>query len=177
MHPWALRAPPADGPEDALVIGVYLHEHHVAWPWPEVRWNWVDTAMAAVAPQRWWVDAAGLATALAGAARVRSVDNRTSALAGASRPPGGRARLVPAGRAALHELFTMVEPGHPWPAPRRGVALNPTDRSDTRSTVLYDGECPLCRREIAHVKGLAERRSDTAVCSSTSARAPVQTPA
>lgn len=75
VHPWALRAPPADGPEDALVIGVYLREHHAAWPWPEARWHWVDTAMAAVAPQRWWVDAAGLATALAGAALVRSVDD------------------------------------------------------------------------------------------------------
>ena len=41
--------------------------------------------------------------------------------------------------------------------------MNPTDRSDTL-TVLYDGECPLCRREIAHVKGLAERRSDSALC-------------
>lgn len=31
-------------------------------------------------------------------------------------------------------------------------------------TVLYDGECPLCRREIAYVKGLAERRSESALC-------------
>ena len=75
VHPWALRAPPADLPDGAVLIGLYLREHHAAWPWPEARWRWVDAAMAAVAPQRWFVDAAGLATALAGAARVRSVDD------------------------------------------------------------------------------------------------------
>ncbi|MCE2877930.1 MAG: deoxyribodipyrimidine photolyase [Comamonadaceae bacterium] len=72
VHPWALREPPADVPADALRIGVYLKEHHAPWPWPEARWRWVDSAMAAVAPLRWHTDAAGLANALAGAARVRS---------------------------------------------------------------------------------------------------------
>jgi deoxyribodipyrimidine photo-lyase len=75
VHPWALRPPPADLPEGALVIGMYLREHHQAWPWPEARWRWVDAAMAAVTAQRWYVDAAGLARALAGARRVRSLDD------------------------------------------------------------------------------------------------------
>ncbi|OGA98014.1 MAG: deoxyribodipyrimidine photolyase [Burkholderiales bacterium RIFCSPHIGHO2_12_FULL_69_20] len=78
VHPWALRPPPADllnPPDGAVVIGVFPHEHHAVWPWPEARWRWVDAAMAAVAPERWCVDADTLATTLAGAARVRSVDD------------------------------------------------------------------------------------------------------
>ena len=73
VHPWALRTPPADLPADTEVIGVYLREHHDAWPWPEARWRWVDAAMADWAPRRWFVDAAGLAAALAGATQVRAV--------------------------------------------------------------------------------------------------------
>ena len=75
VHPWALRAPPADLPADAVVIGVYPREHHHAWPWPAARWRWVDAAMREVCPQRWHIDAAALREALAGAAAVRCTDD------------------------------------------------------------------------------------------------------
>jgi deoxyribodipyrimidine photo-lyase len=73
VHPWALRAPPPDLLDDALLLGVYLREYHTLWPWSEARWRWVDTAMASVTAQRWFIDAPALARALCGAARVRSV--------------------------------------------------------------------------------------------------------
>ena len=75
VHPWALRAPPPDLSASAVVIGLYLREHHTGWPWPEARWRWVDTAMAAVTGERWLVDAPGLQRLLASASRVRSVDD------------------------------------------------------------------------------------------------------
>ena len=75
VHPWALRAPPPDLPASAVVLGLYPREHHAAWPWPEARWRWVDTAMAAIAGERWLVNAQDLRRLLAGAARVRSVND------------------------------------------------------------------------------------------------------
>lgn len=75
VHPWALRQPPTSVPDDALLIGVYLTDYHQAWPWPEARWRWVDSAMAASTAESWVISAAELTALLAPAALVRSIDN------------------------------------------------------------------------------------------------------
>ena len=41
--------------------------------------------------------------------------------------------------------------------------MKPEESCD-QITVLYDGGCPLCRREIAHLQGLAERQEPASLC-------------
>jgi deoxyribodipyrimidine photo-lyase len=75
VHPWALGALPADLPADAVVLGVCVADFHRAWPWSERRWRFVGQRMVELAPVRWWGDAAAIGTALAGARRVRCIDD------------------------------------------------------------------------------------------------------
>jgi deoxyribodipyrimidine photo-lyase len=73
VHPWSLGALPAL-PSDTLVLGIFVADFHRAWPWSERRWRFVGTRMAELTPHRWHADATALGAALAGARRVRSVD-------------------------------------------------------------------------------------------------------
>ena len=42
--------------------------------------------------------------------------------------------------------------------------INETTRTEPSLTVLYDGACPLCRREISVYRNLQPLRSDAPVC-------------
>ena len=73
VHSWNLGGPSAL-PPDTLVIGLFVADFHRAWPWTDRRWRFVGTRMAELTPLRWHGDAAAIGAALAGARRVRSVD-------------------------------------------------------------------------------------------------------
>jgi len=74
IHPWSLGPPPGL-PPDTLLLGLFVSDFHRAWPWDERRWRFVDTRMAELTPQRWYGDAAAIGAALAGAGRVRCLDD------------------------------------------------------------------------------------------------------
>jgi len=73
VHPWALRAPPADLPADTLLVGVFIAEFHRQWPWSVARWNFAVSGMRAQTPHRWYADAASIAAALRAARSVSTV--------------------------------------------------------------------------------------------------------
>ena len=73
VHPWSLGAPP-ELPADTLVLGLLVSDFHRTWPWSERRWRFVGTRMAELTSQCWHGDAAAIGAALAGARRVRCLD-------------------------------------------------------------------------------------------------------
>lgn len=72
LHPWSLRAPPADVPADTVVLGVYLADFHRQRPWSAARWHFVDAAMAELTPWRCHADTRTLQALLAGAGQVQA---------------------------------------------------------------------------------------------------------
>ena len=79
VHPWNLGALP-DLPPDTLVLGVFVADFHDAWPWSDRRWRFVGTRMAELTAHRWYGNAAIIGAALAGARRVRSIEEPHLAL-------------------------------------------------------------------------------------------------
>jgi deoxyribodipyrimidine photo-lyase len=73
VHPWNLGPLPAL-PPGTLVLGLFIGDFHRAWPWSERRWRFVAERLAQLTPHRWHADAEHIGAALAGARRVRGVD-------------------------------------------------------------------------------------------------------
>ncbi len=75
VHPWALGERPTDLPTSTLCVGVYLDECHTPHPWSERRWAFVGARMGALCPVVWSGPVAEVATALAAARSVHTLDN------------------------------------------------------------------------------------------------------
>lgn len=67
VHPWNLGDLPANLPENAVAVGIFVNDFHHKWPWSERRWRFVASRMAEVTALRWQGDAALIGAALQGA--------------------------------------------------------------------------------------------------------------
>jgi deoxyribodipyrimidine photo-lyase len=74
VHPWSLGALPATLPAGAAVVGIFVADFHVRWPWSAQRWRFVGRRMAELATEIWHGDTAAIGNALQGARSVRSID-------------------------------------------------------------------------------------------------------
>lgn len=63
----------------------------------------------------------------------------------------------------MHQFFPVVDTGNEGAATRGRFTVSAARTPETL-TVLYDGDCPLCRREISHAQGLAAGRPESAIC-------------
>jgi deoxyribodipyrimidine photo-lyase len=71
VHPWSLGPARTNLPAGTVTVPVLVDEAHARWPWSARRWSFVGRRMAEIAPSCWCGDLASMATALAGARRVR----------------------------------------------------------------------------------------------------------
>ncbi len=71
VHPWSLGELPATLAADTVVVGLYLSDFHLLWPWDQRRWRFVGARMRALTPLCWHGDATSVGAALKAARSVR----------------------------------------------------------------------------------------------------------
>jgi len=64
VHPWSLGKLPEHLSADTVIIGVYVAEFHLAWPWSEKRWQFVNSRMTELTTERWYGNSSSIIAAL-----------------------------------------------------------------------------------------------------------------
>ena len=70
VHPWSLGELPVHLSANTVIVGVYVAEFHLAWPWSEKRWQFVNSRMAELTTERWYGNNSTIVAALESARQV-----------------------------------------------------------------------------------------------------------
>ena len=70
VHPWSLGKLPEHLSANTIIIGVYVAEFHLAWPWSEKRWQFVNSRMTELTTERWYGNTSAIISALESANQV-----------------------------------------------------------------------------------------------------------
>ena len=70
VHPWSLGKLPEHLSANTVIVGVYVAEFHLAWPWSEKRWQFVNSRMTELTTERWYGHTASIIAALESANQV-----------------------------------------------------------------------------------------------------------
>ena len=70
VHPWSLGKLPEHLSANTVIIGVYVAEFHLAWPWSEKRWQFVNSRMTELTTERWYGNSSSIIAALESANQV-----------------------------------------------------------------------------------------------------------
>lgn len=70
VHPWSLGELPEHISANTVIIGVYVAEFHLAWPWSEKRWQFVNSRMTELTTERWYGNTSSIIAALENANQV-----------------------------------------------------------------------------------------------------------
>ena len=70
VHPWSLGKLPEHLSANTVIVGVYVAEFHLAWPWSEKRWQFVNSRMTELTTERWYGNSSSIIAALESANQV-----------------------------------------------------------------------------------------------------------